>query len=393
MDLELDELRDDLIERWKAAFDRLPEVETEVEGERVTQIVYTQYPAFALSNYTPRKFKPGARVSRQPSPDGDDYVFDLDARARPLRVRFEHRINRVNWRGIYHYRADEVEHIEFCMQTGVPSLYNRLLLSGECVLAEQRFVCNGGGSVPRWKGQSPSATIDEILKEPYHRFIYVTLYQIENGVTQSGREYHEVAGSIQRPTLEYSYSVDGKLLRIVQHWPSGEARTVFAAKTKTTLAALSQRLSERIASEALRQVRSASLEAPVIALALSYRNPDQPIPILIPATEKDDVSDVHFAARIDPKRWIALREEDFAPEIVEFGQRVEAEQRVSALSRMLRAAARRVTLEAGSALPVAKGFIAFAIDWELEGHEMAKILKECGATPQQLREWKENDWF
>jgi hypothetical protein len=391
MNLELEELRDDLVERWKAAFDRLSEVEAELETAAET--VYTQYPAFALRDYSPRKFKPGARVSRQPSPGGDGYAFDLDDKGRPTRVRFEHRVNRVSWRGVYHYRLDEVEHIEFCMQTRVPSLYNRLILSGTSVLAEQRFVCNGGGSLPKWKDLSSSAKIDEILKEPYHRFIYLTRYQVENGVTRSGREYHEVGGKIQRPTLDYEYFADGKLQRIVQHWPSGEARTVFAAKTKTTIAALSERISERIASEALRQLRIASLEAPLLALVLVYRDADQPIPFVIPGTEKDDIADFHFARQIDTKRWIALREEDFAPEITEFQQRVEAGKHPSTLSKMLRAAARRITLRAGAELPVAEGFIAFAIDWELEGDEIEKILKDCGATARQIREWKENDWL
>ena len=82
-----------------------------------------------------------------------------------------------------------------------------------------------------------------------------------------------------------------------------------------------------------------------------------------------------LATEIDPSRWISLAEEDFEPEITEFGQRVEASDNSTAVSKMLREAARRVTERAPAELDVADGFVAFAIDWELEGDELAKILQ------------------
>src|SRR5688572_33070279 len=113
----LEELRDDLVGRWKAAFERLAEADAKAQG--VVQAVFTQVPAFALSGYTTTKFKAGARVSKRPSPDGNDYVFELDSQGRPLQVRYAHKVNRVAWQGFYRYAPDEVENIEFCVQTAV----------------------------------------------------------------------------------------------------------------------------------------------------------------------------------------------------------------------------------------------------------------------------------
>ena len=59
---------------------------------------------------------------------------------------------------------------------------------------------------------------------------------------------------------------------------------------------------------------------------------------------------------------------------------------------MLRAAALRVTKAAPKALEVVPGFVAFPVDWELEGDDLGKILKQCGATPSKLREWKKQGW-
>ncbi|HMR75231.1 MAG TPA: hypothetical protein PKD61_08965 [Polyangiaceae bacterium] len=384
MNLTLEELRSDLILRWKAAFDRI--AEAKAEPRDAAETVYTQYPAYALSGYSTKKFKPGARVSRSPSADGDDYEFRLDAQGRPVHVRFSHRVNRVSWRGVYRYGEDEVEQIEFCMQTGTPSLYNRLILSGPCVLAEQRFVCNSGGSDKRYKDPQ------QLLADPHAYFIYITRYQVEDGLTKSAQEYQEVSGEIHRPTLEYAYAA-GKLERITQHWPGGETRTVFAAKSKTSLKSLSDALSNKIAAAVLTRLRDAAFDAPLVALELSFREGDSHIPMLIPLTERDAVKSLALPAEIPAERWLKLDPEHFAPEIADFDARAAASSSPSTVSKMLRNAARLVTAGAPESVPVAEGFVAYAIDWELEADEVPKILKQCGATPALIRKWKKRGWL
>lgn len=56
----LDELRDDLWNRWQDAFDRFAELEAASQsGERV---IYANGDLFHLEKYTPRKFPAGGRV-------------------------------------------------------------------------------------------------------------------------------------------------------------------------------------------------------------------------------------------------------------------------------------------------------------------------------------------
>jgi len=112
-----------------------------------------------------------------------------------------------------------------------------------------------------------------------------------------------------------------------------------------------------------------------VAVELSYREGDSHVPLLVPLVESDRVDSLTLPAEIGQRRWLSLVDEAFAPEITEFNPRVEAADDSSAVSKMLRAAARRVTDRARAELPVAKDFVAFAIDWELEADEFAKILK------------------
>jgi len=43
---------------------------------------------------------------------------------------------------------------------------------------------------------------------------------------------------------------------------------------------------------------------------------------------------------------------------------------------------------APESLKIADCFIAYAIDWEFEFHDMLKILKQCGASAATLRKLK-----
>jgi hypothetical protein len=384
----LDELRADLVERWKRAFGRFDEATAKAEG--AVETAYTEYPAFALEGYTPKKFKPGARLKKERIEDG--YAFELDAKKRPLRVRFAHRVNRVSWRGFFRYADDEVESVEYCVETRVPSLYNRLILEGGGVLAEQRFVCNSGGHFSGLAGKSAAANAARILSDPTDFFIYITRYELENGVPVAAEEHHEVSGETYRPTRTYSYAGD-ELERVVQHWPGGETRTLFAVKSKTSTKALSERLSEAIAKAVVARVREWKLGAPLVALELSYREHDARVPILVPLTADDRPSSLALSAEIDASRWITLSEEDFAPDIADFGQRVEESGSATAVAKRLRTAALTVTETARSLPNVADDFVAYAIDWELEGDELAKILKQCGASRAKLTEWKKKKWL
>lgn len=79
--------------------------------------------------------------------------------------------------------------------------------------------------------------------------------------------------------------------------------------------------------------------------------------------------------------------------MADFRERLRNEEEYGAGARMLREAARHVTLSAPRRVPTTEGFVAFAIDWEMEGDELASILKECGASPATLAEFRSRGWI
>ena len=44
-------------------------------------------------------------------------------------------------------------------------------------------------------------------------------------------------------------------------------------------------------------------------------------------------------------------------------------------------------------LAVTPHFVAYAIDWELEGDQLATILRDCGASADALREFQSRKWI
>jgi len=108
---------------------------------------------------------------------------------------------------------------------------------------------------------------------------------------------------------------------------NGAKVTVFAARSKSGLKELAAGLSEKIASRTLEALSNANYSAPVQVVELSFRSVSNYVPIIIPATEQDTVSNMCFALTIDQKSWIELNGEDFEPEMEEFLERMSTAEK------------------------------------------------------------------
>lgn len=250
--------------------------------------------------------------------------------------------------------------------------------------------------MPILRGMPSSRLAERVLADPHLHQIRIEGYDAQEGRIRSAWAWTEGMGvRPQHSTLTYSYSEDGKLQKIVEIWEDGGAQTVFAARTETSLKQLSAALSQRIAGRIIDALQRASFQSPLVVVELPYRPPANFIPSVVPGAhaDVDRLADLCLVAAIDPKRWIELPEEDFSPEITEFMERMNSTERWESGEKMLRQAARMVT-EFGRGQPWAsEDFVAFAIDWESEGGELAKVLKACGADARTLKNWKKRGWI
>jgi hypothetical protein len=383
----LDDLRDDLWKRWRFHLEN-PVLEESAVSGATTQ--YARVPLFDLKKYTPGKFPPGARVFAQPIHGIDNWVYLLDERKRPVTMSTRHSANRTSWRGSYRYAADEAEYVEFCLETGVPAEYSRAVFRDGRATSFQRLIINGRGSYPIWRGHSAEKAqrLREIRSNPGDYFIWVEEYDTRDGRVRSGRGFTEGFGGFpQYTTLSYAYSDDGRLQRVIRHYEGGRQSTEFAARAKISTRELCTRLSQQIAERAIEALANVSLGAPLAGVQLLYRSVTDYVPGLCSFTEGDNLFD---SIR---DRYIELRDEDFEPEMADLQQRIADTERYQICTKMLRDAAKLLTKLNAGQRDVAPGFVAFAIDWEFEGHELAKILRDCGADARTLRIWRQRGWL
>jgi hypothetical protein len=387
----IDRLREDLWNRWRRQMERSPvAVETPPGDEKV---VYGHGPLFDLKTYTPRKFKPGGRSSSQPFSGHDNWVYRLDSAGRPVRMDTRHSYNGIDWRGMYQYTPEEAEYAEWCLQTGVCSQYDRVMVREEQPVAFQRLAINARGSFPAWRGVEKAKLMERIASDSMNFQILIERYDVRGGRIEGGEAYTEGMGAPpMHSTLSYAY-LDGTLDRVVQHSESGEQRTVFAARRPISLRQLSADLSRRIAERTVDLVLNRGSELPLAALELSYRSVETYAPLIIPCTDQDAIPDLCLTIAIDASRWIRLPEEELAPAITDFHERLRTTGVYVAGTQMLREAARQVTALARRQLRTSEFFVAYAIDWESEGDQLESILQDCGATAESLREFRSRGWI
>jgi hypothetical protein len=303
-----------------------------------------------------------------------------------------HTVNNFGWQAFYRYSAEEVEYVEFCLQTKVVSKYARMTLHNGLPMTYQKIDINGGGS--HIGGRTGNNAMDYIVREPYFHGIQVEAYETSEKRIVSGKSL--IGGPGQSPvrsTVRYSYSDSGRLERIVNILEDGSSFTSFAARSKVGMKGLVARLSERIAVRTIESLKKVDLGAPLQAVEMSFRSVTNYVPGIIPATERDSVSEMGLLLATTQANWIELKEEDFEPEMAEFLERMHAAGNWDPGSKMLRQAALMVTKLAPGSLPIADGFIAFAIDWEGEGHELLAILKQCGASAATLKKLRRIGWL
>lgn len=386
----IDWLKEDLWRRWRGRMERSAVAETPAGAWRP---VYGRGPLYDLKTYTPRRFEPGGRSSEQPFSRDDNWIYRLDDAGRPVQMDTRHSFNRIDWHGTYEYTADGAEYIEWCLQTGVCSQYARVTIREGVPAAFQRLAINARGSFPVWQGVARRTLIELIASDPKNYQIAIERYDIRDGRIEGGEAYTEGLGApAMRSTLHYTYAGD-KLDRIVQRSASHGDQTVYAAPQATSLERLSADLARRLADRTLEALRGRKKEFPLAALELSYRAVQSYVPVIIPCSERDALSELCLCTAIDVRRWIQLREEDFSPAMADFQERLRSTEQYEAGTEMLRDAARQVTELARRHLTVTPHFVAYAIDWELEGDQLVTILRECGASPDALRQFQSRGWI
>ena len=167
-------------------------------------------------------------------------------------------------------------------------------------------------------------------------------------------------------------------------------------ENNNNLKPLSEILSQKIVESIVDELSKMQFESPLFCLKLSYQYVYNYYPSLIPVTLKfkNWVESEEGPFMADPGDFINPSDQNFETEFLEFIQLIEEKRNWMAGTNMLRRAAKMLTLsKLNNKIKVTDGFVAFPVDWEIEGMELDKILIQCGAEKSKVKEWKKLKWI
>ena len=250
-----------------------------------------------------------------------------------------------------------------------------------------------------WQGVPKATLMERIAADAKNYQILIERYDVRDGRIQGGEAYTEGLGATAtRSTLSHTY-LDGALDRIVQHWASGDQRTVFAARRPMSLPQLSSDLSRRIAERTVDLLRTRESRVPLSAVELSYRSVETYVPLIIPCTEQDAISQLCLTVAIDAGRWIELPEEALAPAITDFHERLRTTEQYRRRHGDVapgRTAGDRARSSPAADQPVPR---CYAIDWEAEGIRSRRFCRSaapprnrCASSGRRLDLTEPSDW-
>jgi len=146
-----------------------------------------------------------------------------------------------------------------------------------------------------------------------------------------------------------------------------------------------------------------SVEQPLAVLSMGYRKVDNYVPILDarPLADREDAMQA-WGEELDWELLFLSPAEDLI--LMERGEMEEPLQQLMQIMQssedykpgttMLRRAAFLLTTgRLNGKIAVSEDFVAYAIDWELEGHAFEQILRECGQREEVIMDWKKRGWM
>jgi len=390
------ELLDDLLQRWEQAFDDIHLID--YYGDAVNTIQYSSGSRYDISKFNRTSFPSGGPMIEDSRglEHSDLYKYGFNETGLPCYVEFGHVYNKVAWKGFYTYSGDEVKYIEFCLNTGVPSVFARMVfLDGRKVMLQHLVVNSRGSGYPHL---TPQERINELKNDESSFFITATSFKYEGDRINTSSSIHNTPGlGMYTTTGEYIYDETGVLEKIRTFFEDGRSQLSYCRnKENLDLAALIDKLASAMASAIVEVLTYQNIQEPIALLELYYHLGDNYHPILSwqstkEIEEKIQRGDIPFIN--DKYGGPGVDITPFEDLFVLLEQMMNENDDMEPGSVMLRKACTILTEgKLFGKIEATEDFAAYAIDWSIEGHndeEFEEILSECGVTQDVIAIWRQ----
>lgn len=390
----MEKLLDDLIQRWEQAFAELHLIG--YYREQVKSIRYADSSRYNVEKFDWTSFPSnGPMIEDKPELKQvtlHEYGFNADG--FPCYVKFEHEYNQIVWEGFYTYSDDEVRYLEFCINTGIPSAFTRMVFQDGRKVMLQRLVVNGRGS--GYSDLLKDEIVNKLKSDSSSLIITVTRFEYIGDRIDRSSSVHIMPGLGKYTSHdEYAYDETGVLERIRTFFEDGNNRLCYSRNEENVdPTILIDKLASAMASSIAEALTGQNIQSPIALLELNYHYADNYHPLLawqsaeeieekLQCGEYAFINDNYDGPIVD----IQLFEDLF----VQLEQMMEERDDMELGRIMLRKTAAILTeSKLLGKVEVSENFAAYAIDWSIEGHSnehLVEILLECGVKEDVIELW------
>lgn len=329
--------------------------------------------------------------------DSSLHEYGFNTNGLPCYTTFKHVHNKIAWEGVYIYEETCIEYIEYCLNTGVPSLISRMEFKDGKKVAYQSISANGGGSGYGWLSKED---IIKTMRNDDHSFI-IEITDFEHDVTGKIKRASSInffPGSGQYTSHdEYAYD-DMQVLDTIRRFNDGYDRLIYCRRPdNVSPEQLVEEVAAALAKEIAERLTVSQIELPLAFLELGYRLGDNYVPYLTCRSER------YVAEKVAKKEMVFIdinynESVDMSIKPIErlwaqLEGLMEDDDHLGIGTDMIRKAAFLLTKNRlFGKLQVTDTFAAYAVDWSIEGHgdeEFEEILTECGVEAEVLTIWKQ----
>ncbi|MFC0516765.1 hypothetical protein ACFFGT_21335 [Mucilaginibacter angelicae] len=388
--------KEELIERWVAAFDEQTGFETYAAQTVTTK--YAQAFSYNLSGYKNGKIPPGSSLFDEPHADDSSYGkygFNRDGFLTTAEIYNKHELSHI---GFFKKTAHLIEYIEFYLPKNVPSSFQRFFFENGKKTMLQSVFSNGRSGLYFESGTTLKEKVSVAFNGGYTAVCTIEQYEYANEFISRAYGLNIMPGIGQYfYENQYNYEVK-KLANIKTIYEDGRCSFSYVAPSAQSLQVIIKELSELFCDVLISTLKEQSFDSPLFSVELSYRQCDNYVPhlVVLTARKKNEVIAAGGQNIFINGEFIYTTNipDNLDKLYVEFYNRIETKNNWNTGRKMLIETAKLLTASRlKGALPVTEDFIAFPMDWELEGHTIKKVLLQCGASKINVRQWEEYGWF
>ncbi|SJZ59009.1 hypothetical protein SAMN04488128_101837 [Chitinophaga eiseniae] len=398
--MQLTELKEDILQRWIAAFGGIDRVEQAKAA--AVRYVYARNECYQLNNYDGRQITPDEEVFPEPTED-TGYKYGLDKKGRPCYLFYEHQHNQVAWEGYFHYSEEGALYVEFNRNESTPVKAQRVYMEAGRVAGYQSCMINGLQLGPAYATLAPAVMVPQLIQN-HALILEVEKYRYEEGRIAGTKRLSIVPGIGEYLSeQQYVYNEKGELQEISRVDDGGHVMFDYVkAPEGKTLADLADELSIQIADAVTAGLLAQGIGEPLTIIELNYRAADNyhPLVKLLTAEEQRRLAgelegeELMQAMLFSDGEYITVDDAAHARLLKAFTDETLRSEQYDVADGMMHQVARHLTASRFSGkIPLDDHFFVYAVDWSLSDDDTISLLRACGMSEDTFAYWRSRGLF